>query len=437
MSFEVLRILQIGDIHQPEWPLEREGRDVKTALQSQLFADGLGWYRIERILAALLHHADSADAIVFVGDYTTKGDALGLETCIAHFAALLRPELGSDRDIPIIAVPGNHDVNKDFATDVGISSKFRTLQGLVRYRKWQALPVETLISTDLERNGMAAGRIFSVNTCMGSWELAAFGESTLQTLTLLRQMTETGRVPKVSNNSFVNETGDVENLQYDNYDAPFVLQNVLSAMSQALSQAPPSCALIAVGHHNLLQQEVPRYAPYAELLNSGALRKTLQACDRSTIYLHGHIHDGPIEIISDAENPNRQIVSVSAPALTHGFNLLEVHVTEDGPPLGVNVRRFRLKPNGNVMEELPVTIPLFSLTHKQRVLKREAEVIAVVEDEQRIRFVKLIDLPKIRALGLPEKDLGALVISLYWRKLLHIDYISSPSSEWMLKAMEA
>lgn len=439
MAFRVLRILQVGDLHQPDWPLERVGRDVKTALQSKLFSDSLGHYAVERVLSALLGVQGSikVDAVVFVGDFTTRGDVDGLAACVAHMAALFSPEIGATSRTPVVAVPGNHDVNQKDATRSGMTGKFATLDRLVRSRGWPAIPVNDEQFVDLPQSDGTADRIYMLNSCLGSWELAAFGRNTVKSLKELRKIAASG-MPDVPLESFSGKNkADLENLQYDNYDAPFISQSALASLTQDVAKRSPESPVIVVGHHNLLQQQIPRYAPFAELLNAGSLRRSLQRTSRPTLYLHGHIHEGPIETITDAENPKGVIVSISAPALPDGFNLIELHLADDSPPLGVTIRRYRLKPNGDVQEEDPVRVALAPTNHKRKIIQREASILSLIDKEGVISFARLRDHRIVMDAGLSESDLEHLIVSLYWRSLLDIENLSTEPVTWRIKAPSA
>ena len=66
---------------------------------------------------------------------------------------------------------------------------------------------------------------------------------------------------------------------------------------QGVHDAPSNVLSVIVAHHNLLPQRLPRLAPYTELVNGGALRASLGELGKPVLYLHGHIHEDPIEIL--------------------------------------------------------------------------------------------------------------------------------------------
>jgi hypothetical protein len=100
---------------------------------------------------------------------------------------------------------------------------------------------------------------------------------------------------------------------------------------------------VVLSHHNVLPQAIPRIALYTEMLNSGLARTSLAGCKRPVLYLHGHVHDDPAEIVQPAERDLGPLISISAPELTGGFNLLEIHYGNRGSPIGCRSIPYRIK----------------------------------------------------------------------------------------------
>lgn len=104
------------------------------------------------------------------------------------------------------------------------------------------------------------------------------------------------------------------------------------------------------------RQRMTRLAPYTELVNSGAVRASLMEAGRPILYLHGHIHTDPVEVLSVPGGD--ALVCISAPAAEDGFNIIEVVFTRSGKPLHipwptVPLRRCARKPAAHQSARAP------------------------------------------------------------------------------------
>src|SRR6056297_2366212 len=90
----VTRILQVGDVHLPTWP----DRDVPIDLKDQGFSkeivSDLSHNELSNILKAVNRIACSAeiDAVLFMGDFTTKGDSDQIPHAIKILTNLMRDD---------------------------------------------------------------------------------------------------------------------------------------------------------------------------------------------------------------------------------------------------------------------------------------------------------------------------------------------------------
>jgi DNA-binding HxlR family transcriptional regulator len=114
---------------------------------------------------------------------------------------------------------------------------------------------------------------------------------------------------------------------------------------------------IVLSHHNLLPQAIPRIALYAELLNAGIARSRLLGLRKSILYCHGHIHDDPIEVLMDPLNRGSQLILISAPTLSRGFNTITVEFGRRGFPLGCIVTAHRLSTRDGGVQHRFVRVP--------------------------------------------------------------------------------
>jgi hypothetical protein len=78
--------------------------------------------------------------------------------------------------------------------------------------------------------------------------------------------------------------------------------------------------------------------------------------DRPVIYLHGHIHQDPIELIQVPDGT--VVVSVAAPEITSGFNVIEIVYTRTMLPLACRVAKWRFDQAGYLRSLKPISISL-------------------------------------------------------------------------------
>ncbi|TIP27751.1 MAG: hypothetical protein E5X67_14125 [Mesorhizobium sp.] len=153
---------------------------------------------------------------------------------------------------------------------------------------------------------------------------------------------------------------DLLDQYYSQLDTPYVSALMLTGLMEHLLQ-PGRAFGVIVGHHNLLPQKTPRISPYAEMLNAGFVRAQLLSVGKPVLYLHGHIHQDPIEVISDPRNPGSQVISISAPEIGGGFNELVFFITDQDDLIGVRVVPYRTRPeDGTLVEEEHCFIPTSS-----------------------------------------------------------------------------
>lgn len=166
-----IRILQIGDIHYPDWRLHPSNLDAKDSQFAPAITDGLRRSSFPAILRKIgqLATAPSCHGVVFVGDFTTAGRSEYLEGVFRHFTLLCRRN-GEKSGTPLLFVPGNHDVNRADARDLGRLEKFRAMTQLAAKYNWEKVPSEQPVQVKLIGKGCTLS-LTLMNTSVGSWEL--------------------------------------------------------------------------------------------------------------------------------------------------------------------------------------------------------------------------------------------------------------------------
>jgi hypothetical protein len=139
-------------------------------------------------------------------------------------------------------------------------------------------------------------------------------------------------------------------------DTPAFSEASLNGLLQGAESGAGTDLLMVCAHHNLLPQRLTRLAPYTELVNSGAIRGSLIELQRPVVYLHGHIHEDPVEVL--LQPGSYPLVCISAPEASQGFNLLETLYTKDGIPLSIHIVPWRFDKSGLLRPQRSRTVPL-------------------------------------------------------------------------------
>ena len=342
-----LRFIQVGDIHLPSAAkasrnLDQKDRAFPVGLRNMI--SSLPVKVVFRQIYATLE-AGTADAIVFMGDFTDLGSLINYERTVEFLANSL--QLGSGRQharIPVGIIPGNHDINRDLAKEPSLIGKFAPLnEALVRH-KLPPLPVE--ISKTLHIGVKPAGAdVVLMNSCWGCGATEFIPAEFRQAVS--------GAIDAAL------EGGLDVGLQayYDRQlDTPAFSDRSISELIELCTNHDTNRLIVVAAHHNLLPQRLTRLAHYTELVNSGALRSSLLEASRPIIYLHGHIHEDPIELVSWPEGG--MLVCISAPAAADGFNIIEVVFTSFGMPLVCHVTPWRFDQSGIFRQRALQSAPL-------------------------------------------------------------------------------
>lgn len=418
------RILQLGDLHYPEWEQISAPLDIKTTEIDQAIIDALVTGGLQNILRFLSDRRllETCDAIILMGDLTSRGDRLGLEQVIAQLAHLLGAKLGISKPV-LCAVPGNHDVNREVALSTDMSRKFDELDGWLQNRGFRPIPKVHPVTVPSEDPARPV-QLNLLNTTLGSWERMGLPQKVVETIDrLLAEQGDEG-----TGASTVPIQNPTE--YYDQLDMPFVSASSLATLKSSISEDGGSLPVI-VGHHNLFPQAIPRVAPFAELLNQGDLREAMLSLRRSVIYLHGHTHDDPILVCTSPEHPNSQIICISAPRIDAGLNVIDIYFDRSGEGLGVSITPVRPDAR-NLPQALPErAVSLGSATVGVLRSDLARNVYKALSDQGRLNWQSLRGHVGINEA--PEDDLEATILELKWGMLLRIMNPGAPRQRWILE----
>ncbi|NML12710.1 metallophosphoesterase family protein [Sphingobium sp.] len=331
-----LRILQVGDVHlarTAKLGLKLDEKDRRFPLELRNRMAGGPIKTVFRRLHQFLEQDDFA-FLLFMGDLAEQGDLNGFRACVRYLAEAL--QLGKGRRFEALKVgivPGNHDIDRVLAAKPSYTTKFTPLQQAMTNAGLPLLPVDKPIWLDHQK-GPCRIDVALLNSCWGCGSPEYIPEEFRDEIVKAINSALTKGVDEKATRSY-----------YDRQlDTPAFSKNTVQGLVEGASKLPGGSLIIACAHHNILPQRLPRLAPYTELVNSGAIRSELSKLGRPVLYLHGHIHEDPVEIIQTSAGA--PLVCISAPEASEGFNVVEIVFTPAGLPLSCYIEPWRFAESG-------------------------------------------------------------------------------------------
>lgn len=416
------RILQIGDVHYPQWGDFQVDVDLKDESLPESLVSTIARDPIQTVLREIsrLVHSQVYDAIALMGDITSWGRYRGFETALKVITPLIdvRQQINSGKIF--IAVPGNHDVDRKRAlTSTSLEDKFLPLQEALEKKGWPRFPVRGFnrYSYPLKNEKFV---VYALNSCLGCGERRRLPSSIQNQVTKLIRGTGKASADKT-----------VLEQVYEQLDTPAFDEQAIQTMVDDISRLSPSVLPIVVAHHNLLPQATPRIGLYGELINGGQFRRQLLQAGRTILYLHGHIHEDPIEVITSPAHEGGRIVSISAPQLGDGFNEIEFYSRSRKGILGCRVHRIRIRPGSGLRREKSFDIGLVPKSGIDNSLAYA--VLSVMSGSRKDFFSELLPMLQRKVSGLSVEQLAATVQALYFAGTLTIENPSEPPMAWDLR----
>jgi hypothetical protein len=416
------RILQVGDLHLPTAAKTARSADQKDPGFSIDLRNAISRQPIKAVFKRLyaLLNSNSIDAVLLMGDMTDYGELKGYQAGVEYIANAL--QLGATRQHASVftgIVPGNHDISRDLAKQPGLGAKFTPLKEALHKAGLAQIPAEHSVAACV---GAADARcnVILMNSCWGCGAVGYIPQEFRQTV---------GDAIEA-----VLSTGDQKALRayYDRqFDTPAFSENSVSNLVSALAENSDAELAIVVAHHNLLPQRLPRLAPYTELVNSGALRAALLEAKRPVLYLHGHIHTDPVEVL--ARPGGDVVVSISAPLAEKGFNILEVVFTKAGAPLALHIIPWVVDESGIVREGVRQTISLIG--KRRRSLDRKlSQVYSYLLGIRQCYWQDLVVYCSGNLSSATEEDLQECIELLVADHSVSVENYNARPSSWIIEA---
>lgn len=413
MPTSYISFLQLGDVHFPDLLKSPPLADVKDKGFSTAMTSSISSNRIAEIVREINKVKEQEDlvAIILTGDLTTRGNTSGYEECLnfLHGALQLSDSLYW-KNRKLLAVPGNHDINRRaIVSGQPLEAKFEPLLSYweARFGSRDFLTVNSPIPTDLPpaTGGPIAPsvRFLPLNTCYLCGEHRAFPIEIREKLIELLEALKLSMPPD-----------EFESLVSEQIDCPAVSRDHIGTLTKSIAQNSTDSISVVIGHHPLFPQPMPRIDGYNELLNAGFIRESVLETRRNVIYLHGHIHQDPLLLVSSPLRGSHRLIHISAPALEDGFNLIKVFFSDEtNQPLGVELIQYRFGDHLGLVTREPIRLRLID----QEALWNEVKdpwanyVLNKLNSPQVVlRFNDLLDtIPAAMVNGMGRSDQAKLI----------------------------
>lgn len=430
MSLHRLRILQIGDVHYSEAIAAKAKTDTKDPTFNHSTLAGLSTPPFQSVIRRLLEtiKSEQIDIVAVMGDITDRGDEKGLDAGLAQLKAVF--ENSRVPNSAIHFVPGNHDI-KRLGTHSSADTRFDELISAMTKHGFKFVAPEQPSIGNFS-SGPAEIKIACINTCFGCGTKRNYPDIVSDAIT------------KAIDDEIKKNAGDASKLKrvlsavYE-MDTPAIHDDVLQVVSHEASFLDGDDVMVVAGHHNILPQKITRIAPYTELVNAGQFRNNLLSYSCNVIYLHGHVHDDPIEVISSPDCPSTKLVLIGAPLLNDGFNLVEVAFSSAGVALGCVVKKYRMNSSSQIHISSSKQISFW----KERLsefgaLSCEADEISRYLRNSERRYFRDIASHYAKAkLEGEAGDADSLVRrtleELWWLGVVQIDHLEKHQSRWVVR----
>lgn len=425
-----IQILLVGDIHYPDASLDLDHKDHGI---SSAFAHKLATNPLRPVLHKLQQLADDSNAILFCGDFTTLGCKDGYAKCVNWLERALglhsNKHWATDQ---VHVVLGNHDVDRKLCDP-------KSADHLAKFgpylEAWKSHGLEQVVTTSGVRTtriekGKTIAQVFSLNSCTGCGEFRHLPEKIQAGI---RSYLEPLLADPASSTVVASE---LRNL-WESIDSPAFIGHDIESLVEGINAIPKNIVPIVLAHHNLLPQKTLRIAPYTELLNSGELRSQLSSLSAPVVYLHGHIHDDPIEIIRRPESDAAPLICISAPEFRKGFLAIRIAYTSNGIPLGVEVLQHRLSHGNTRCDDVStVRLPFWNALHfEQRCSTASQKIFALLKGGgSRVLQFNEIKHQAV-SLGLSDNRLADALEEMEWIGLAQIRNRGESLEHWKIEGV--
>jgi len=346
-------------------------------------------------------------AILVSGDLCVSGDVDDFKNCLEFLKLRIPPNFfSSDPFQKIFLVPGNHDIDRKEYSEDSILPKFQPMVNALKERDFPEMPLDAIEAKEIcgEKSGKAL--IIAINSCYGCGERRLYPKEIREAI-----------------GKFLD--ADPYSKDFEDLDTPMFNTENIDSLANCIRNSNINCVPIILSHHNLLTQNVLKVELYAELINSGYMRDVLISLNRPILYLHGHLHNDPVEIISSPYYKYSKIICISAPLLfpntryksrNFGFNKIKIFYSNDLTPIGceiINNKFADLSPEKRI-----VRVRFWDLPHTMALMTdQEKDLLKLMDREMYLGDLKQISDKKVGRISSLE-EIEKLVEELDWLGLV-------------------
>lgn len=432
-----ISLLQVGDIHYPQWnsaPYEADDKDEKLNRRVKAGVSLSPTRLVLTRLEALAAEPDVA-AVGFMGDFTSWGRHVELRAAILHMSWLCKANREPMDRPHLLMVPGNHDVSREDAVNLGQFAKFDAIAKFAEEALFHRPPTDTPIHVELGSAAVGKVHVFLLNTSLGSWERYLLPKN-MQELSEDDLASGTWSIPDYTELAMpmAGAPTKIDKAAPEQLDTPYVSANGLHMLGDHIRRIPKSDAVVVIGHHNVLPQKQPRLSIYPEMINAGFFRRFLLGLDRPIVYLHGHTHLELIEEVSDPRKPQAKLLVVSAPKLEDGFNEISFHFDGRKSALGVRILPWRVAEDRSSF--MPASNEQAACTLQNGTAlepSSEARVLfGALVSGVRYNVIDIQEAMEEKNIGLSGRTLENVLLELFFWRWIEIGRSGSPSAEWII-----
>lgn len=417
---QTINFIHIGDIHFPD-NYNKHIVDHKDKGLETTFIESISpspFQKVSRKLTEILKKCE-VRAVLFSGDLTSRGNVPGYDACVDFFVKLLAID-DADNRVQFHVVPGNHDIDRNEAFFGDSKKMFDDFTQIWKHRGLDVMePNAVRVGVIDEANCKA--QFISLNTCIGCGQTRQYPEF----------------ISKVIDSTI--EGMDLTNkekfeLFCEKLDTPAASQDDLMRVEEVINENKECNGVpVILAHHGLLPQSTIRTDIYTEIINGGHIRRLLNTIQYPVIYCHGHIHQDPIEVVTQPKYARSSLISISAPEYPSGFNLVELHFGANGIPLGCNVRPYRTSDYCSVEEGNNVRVKFNIYDNIDDYCDDDLKKVYKLIPAEEIRFNDLFKEINVTDWIIDELGLVNILEQLEWLGVLTIDNQKRKSTAWIIR----
>ncbi|MBX8691685.1 hypothetical protein GO011_30025 [Mycobacterium sp. 20091114027_K0903767] len=423
-----ISVLQLGDVHYDEFSSAKLNVDDKDSRAPVHVVENIARpvsLVVGEHIKERLRRGDRP-LIAICGDFTSRGARAPFERAIAYFEGILNADTKTaPTEDELHLVPGNHDVDwKSSMPYIDLSTdRLHPIADVVTSSALTAPLTLGSRHTTVYR-GRARLSFSSVNSCRATGAYRQAPELAVDDPVVEAIHAETGMEREQIRQAIQQWGVKTESARHEALDIPLIESSDLQAIAGAIDSAEDHTLHVILAHHGFLPQVTARINPYSEMVNGGDVRRMLLNFAKPILYLHGHVHEDHVEILSSGGPQHRglresPVIVIAAPKLEHGYNEIVAEFGSLGKPLGITIKRYRI--SGGIMHtERDERISLCGRTvtdHRFKYILQRLHEFALATGDQILRWAHDDDAPDATR-RLADDEIEECIETLCWQNVI-------------------